>query len=200
MKNHRVKMITASIIFIAGICLYNIFSIFIEYYIGTFWVMVMFITVMFLLGIIFFSIIKIYVDKQNKYYIYILASIISIVLFSAQTFRFIGLNLDFNINKDKRLEVVDMLRSGAIEFNTSDEYVQLPARYSFLSRNYGQVMVYEGEDFFKTCFFTSGGLYKKQDIVVYISNDDNLTDGDFGEEIKGIKKLADHWYCGQITK
>lgn len=193
-------MLIASIILIACILLYNIFSIFIEYYIGTFEVMVLFFIVLFLLGIIAFSLIKIYVDKQSRFYIFILASIISLYLLYTQTFRFIGLNIDFNISKKERLKVVDMLRSGSIEFSTEDEYIKLPSKYSYLSKFDGQIMVDEKEDSFKTCFFTSGGLYNKHDIVIYITNNDNLVNGDFYEEISNIKKLEDHWFSGQITK
>ena len=200
MKSERVEMLIASITFIACILLYNIFSIFIEYYIGTFEVMVLFFIVMFLLGMIAFSLIKIYIDKQSRFYIFILASIISLYLLSTQTFRFIGLDMDFNISKNERLKVVNMLRGGTIEFNTADEYIKLPTKYSYLSRYDGQIMVDSEEDSFKTCFFTSGGLFKKHDIVIYISNNDNLADGDFGEEISNIKKLEDHWFSGQITR
>lgn len=199
MKSDNAGMIKASLIFIIFICLYNIFSIFIEYYMGTFGVMIMFLIFSFLLGTIAFSIIKIYVHKQHKYFIYILAAIISIALYSTQAFRSIGLKLDFSINRNKRLEVVEMLQNRTIEYGSGDEYVQLPSRYSYLSRKNGQIMVYEEEDSLKTCFYASGGLYKKQDIVVYISNDDSLAFRDFGEEIENIRKLDEHWYSGQIA-
>lgn len=199
MKSERLKMLIASVVFIACVLLYNIFSIFIEYFLGTFGVMILFLIAVFLLGIIIFSIIKISIDKQYRFCIFIFASIISLYLLSTQTLRFIGLNADFYTNKDERLEVVNMLRDGTIAFSTMDEYVKLPSKYSYLSRFEGQVMV-EAEDAFKTCFFATGGLFVKHDVVVYISNNDSLVDGDFNEKIRNIKKLEDHWFSGQITE
>ncbi|MDF2674453.1 MAG: hypothetical protein K0R09_2721 [Clostridiales bacterium] len=200
LNSERIKMLRASGIFIVCILLYNMFSIYIEYFIGTFVVMILFLTVGFLLGMIILSIIKIFVDKQYRFSIYILASVIALCLITSQTFRFVGLAIDFNSNKNERLKVADMLKSGAIAVNPMEEYVQLPSKYAYLSRNDGKVMVYEAEGSIKTCFFASGGLYRKHDVVVYISNNDDLANGDFGERISNIKKLENNWFSGKIVK
>lgn len=193
------RMLINSLIFIVCILVYNVFSIFIENYLQTFGVMVLFFTVIFLLGLIILSIIKITIDKQRQYVIYMVSSLISLCLITTQVFRSVGLNIDYNINKDERLKVVELLRSGAIIYNPYDEYIVLPSRYAHLSKGGGKIMIDEREGALKTCFFSSGGLFAKQDVVVYVISNDSLKNGDFGEKIKNIRKVEDHWFTGQMT-
>lgn len=200
LNSEKIKMLRASGIFIVCILLYNMFSIYIEYFIGTFGVMILFLTVGFLVGMIILSIIKIFEDKQYNFSIFILTSIIALYLITSQTLRFVGLAIDFNSNKNERARVAHMMESGSIAVNPMEEYVQLPSKYAYLSRNDGKVMVYEENGAIKTCFFASGGLYSKHDVVVYISNNNGLVNGDFGERISNIKKLEDNWFSGKIVK
>lgn len=198
MKAETIKMLKASGIFIACILIYNMFSIYIEYFIGTFGVMILFLVIIFLVGMMIMSIIKIIIDKQYRFSIFIAAGIIAITLLTKQTLRFVGLSIDFKTNKNERIKVAEMIRNGEIPVDPMKEYVYLPSNYAYLSRNDGRVMVYESKGAYKTCFFSSGGLYRKQDVVVYISNDEDLIYGDF-LGVSNIKKLDDHWFSGKIN-
>lgn len=199
MDRRRSKTIIGSFIFIMLIVIYNMFSIFIEHFIDGFGMMILFLAVAFLVGVIIFSIIKIGIDKEYHFVVSILASLISLYLIFTQAFRFVGIKIDFNINKAERLKVVEMLKNGDIIYSPSAKYIRLPEKYSYLSRFDGQVMIDETNSY-KVCFFVDGGLYRRHDVVIYIFNDDNLVNGDFGENIRNIKKITEHWFCGKITE
>lgn len=196
LKAEKIKMLKASGIFIACILIYNMFSIYIEYFIGTFGTMLLFLTVTFLVGIMIMSIIKIINDKQYRFFIFIVAGIIALTLLTTQTLRFVGLSIDYKTNKNERFKVAEMLRNGEIPVDPLKEYVYLPSNYAYLSRYDGRVMVDESDGTYKTCFFSSGGLYRNQDVVIYISNDEDSINW---ARITDIKKLDDHWFRGKIV-
>ncbi|EYE88765.1 hypothetical protein Q428_06335 [Fervidicella metallireducens AeB] len=200
-KNENInKFIVTTILLPVLILLYNSFSIFIEYYLGTFTVMILFIFFILSIGIICYSFVNILVYKNLKLFFLILLCSLSLVFLKNQTLRSIGLNLEFNLNKDKRLQIIEMIKNNTFEVGETDGFIDLPKEFKSLSKyDDGKVVVDKTSDYLKVCFFTSGGLFKNHDVAVYFSADKNLKRTGFEKYVYNVSKKTDHWYVGKMN-
>lgn len=197
-NENEYTIIIASILLPIIILIYNAFSIFFEYYLGTFTILILFIFFISSIGIIFYSFVNILVYKDIKLSFLILFCCLSLVFLKNQTLRSIGLNIDFNINKEKRLQIIEMIKNNTIDVGYTDSLIDLPKGYKSLSKYEGQIMVDKTPDSLKVCFFTSGGLFKMHDVAIYSSENKDLNKREFGEFIYNKSKKIDNWYVGKI--
>lgn len=193
----RFKIIIISLVFIIVISLYNMFSIFIDQFIGRFTVMLLFLMALFFVGTIVFTLFKIFSNHEHIFIILALSSVLSLYLLFTQTFRFIGIKIDYYANNAGRTKIVDMFEKGTLAYHETDWYASLPEEYSYLSKPNGRIMI-DDRNSFKVCFFIGGDVYSKHEVVVYVSDNGSLKSGDFGDKVFNIKKLKEHWYSGRI--
>jgi hypothetical protein len=93
-----------------------------------------------------------------------------------------------------------MLKDGSIPYSSSQRYVELPPQYAYLSRYNGSVMIDDSTDSYKVCFFVSGGANTNCDVIVFVSDDQNLRRVEFGDMVKNVKKVEKCWYSAKILE
>lgn len=102
------------------------------------------------------------------------------------------LDLDFEINLDKRMEIVRRIEAG--EFSVSERgLVELPFGYGYLSRGGGEIIVERDGVTTKVFFFTYRGILDNFSGFAYTS-DGTLDRTSFNGDFKEMSKLRDHWY------
>ncbi|KIL43121.1 hypothetical protein KR50_35240 [Jeotgalibacillus campisalis] len=118
----------------------------------------------------------------------------AIVLLFTVPFNQIVLEMDFNMNKSERLEVVAQVQDGSLQPNVmhNSSLIRLPEEYSSLSNGGGEIVVEKHEDDYSVLFFTFRGILDGFSGFVY-SNKKPETNA-FGGDFKEVERMAEDWY------
>jgi len=194
MKKYTRDTIIISFVLILGIIIHNIFSIFLETLLGTVDIILLVAALFFMVGAIIFSMVRMIVDKRYSYSILIVAVGISVFLLINQSLSSIGINIEYKMYNHDRQKIVQMFEGGKIKYNGYDQYVKLPTGYTRLSKFHGLMMVDSRYKYVRIAFVADNSLFNRHHIVIYVAGDGILKDNDFGEDLKDIKRINQHWY------
>ncbi|MDG5471443.1 hypothetical protein P6709_06765 [Jeotgalibacillus sp. ET6] len=118
----------------------------------------------------------------------------AIVLLFIVPFNQIVLDMDFNMNKSERLEVVAQVEDGSLQSNVvhNSSLIRLPKEYSSLSNGGGEIVVEKHENDYSVLFFTFRGILDGFSGFVY--SNEKPGNNAFGGDIKVIEKMDEDWY------
>lgn len=122
--------------------------------------------------------------------------LITISLWFLFPFNQVNLDLNFKIHQDKREEVATKIENGVIKPNVSDSpsLIQLPKKYTQLSKGGGDIVVETKGKAKSILFFTYRGMLDNFSGFVYNPNDNKPSKRDFNGDFKQIKKVHKNWY------
>ncbi|MED4264027.1 hypothetical protein [Priestia megaterium] len=111
-------------------------------------------------------------------------------------FPFNQVNLDLNFKIHQREEVATKIENGVIKPNVSDSpsLIQLPKKYTQLSKGGGDIVVETKGKAKSILFFTYRGMLDNFSGFVYNPNDNKPSKSDFNGDFKQIKKVHKNWY------
>ena len=133
--------------------------------------------------------------KNRKWQPFVI-QLITILLWLFFPFNQINLDLNFRIHQDKREEVATKIENGVIKPNVSDSpsLIQLPKKYTQLSKGGGDIAVETKGKAKSILFFTYRGMIDNFSGFVYNPNDNKPSKSDFNGDFKQIKKVHKNWY------
>ncbi|MBY0200810.1 hypothetical protein ACTHQ0_27865 [Priestia megaterium] len=137
----------------------------------------------------------IHLFKKRKWQPFVI-QLITISLWFLFPFDQINLDLNFKIHQDKREEVATKIENGVIKPNASDSpsLIQLPKKYTQLSKGGGDIVVETKGKAKSILFFTYRGMLDNFSGFVYNPNDNKPSKRDFNGDFKQIKKVHKNWY------
>ncbi|MGR9545275.1 hypothetical protein [Priestia megaterium] len=137
----------------------------------------------------------IHLFKKRKWQPFLI-QLITISLWFLFPFNQVNLDLNFKIHQDKREEVATKIENGVIKPNVSDSpsLIQLPKKYTQLSKGGGDIAVETKGKAKSILFFTYRGMLDNFSGFVYNPNDNKLSKSDFNGDFKQIKKVHKNWY------
>jgi len=137
----------------------------------------------------------IHLFKKRKWQPFVI-QLITISLWFLFPFNQINLDLNFKIHQDKREEVATKIENGVIKPNVSDSpsLIQLPKKYTQLSKGGGDIIVETKGKAKSILFFTYRGMLDNFSGFVYNPNDNKPSKSDFNGDFKQIKKVHKNWY------
>ncbi len=137
----------------------------------------------------------IHLFKKRKWQPFVI-QLITISLWFLFPFNQINLDLNFKIHQDKREEVATKIENGVIKPNVSDSpsLIQLPKKYTQLSKGGGDIVVETKGKAKSILFFTYRGMLDNFSGFVYNPNDNKPSKSDFNGDFKQIKKVHKNWY------
>ncbi|MEM5005439.1 hypothetical protein ABEP42_24125 [Priestia megaterium] len=137
----------------------------------------------------------IHLFKKRKWQPFVI-QLITISLWFLFPFNQINLDLNFKIHQDKREEVATKIENGVIKPNASDSpsLIQLPKKYTQLSKGGGDIVVETKGKAKSILFFTYRGMLDNFSGFVYNPNDSKPSKRDFNGDFKQIKKVHKNWY------
>ncbi|AYE51862.1 hypothetical protein OEA_19650 [Priestia megaterium NCT-2] len=137
----------------------------------------------------------IHLFKKRKWQPFVI-QLITISLWFLFPFNQINLDLNFKIHQDKREEVATKIENGVIKPNASDSpsLIQLPKKYTQLSKGGGDIVVETKGKAKSILFFTYRGMLDNFSGFVYNPNDNKPSKRDFNGDFKQIKKVHKNWY------
>ncbi|CAK8581854.1 hypothetical protein [Priestia megaterium] len=137
----------------------------------------------------------IHLFKKRKWQPFVI-QLITISLWFLFPFDQINLDLNFKIHQDKREEVATKIENGVIKPNASDSpsLIQLPKKYTQLSKGGGDIVVETKGKAKSILFFTYRGILDNFSGFVYNPNDNKPSKRDFNGDFKQIKKVHKNWY------
>ena len=137
----------------------------------------------------------IHLFKKRKWQPFVI-QLITISLWFLFPFDQINLDLNFKIHQDKREEVATKIENGVIKPNASDSpsLIQLPKKYTQLSKGGGDIVVETKGKAKSILFFTYRGMLDNFSGFVYNPHDNKPSKRDFNGDFKQIKKVHKNWY------
>jgi hypothetical protein len=137
----------------------------------------------------------IHLFKKRKWQPFVI-QLITISLWFLFPFNQVNLDLNFKIHQDKREEVATQIENGVIKPNVSDSpsLIQLPKKYTQLSKGGGDIVVETKGKAKSILFFTYRGMLDNFSGFVYNPNDNKPSKSDFNGDFKQIKKVHKNWY------
>ncbi|CAH0264139.1 hypothetical protein [Priestia megaterium] len=137
----------------------------------------------------------IHLFKKRKWQPFVI-QLITISLWFLFPFNQVNLDLNFKIHQDKREEVATQIENGVIKPNVSDSpsLIQLPKKYTQLSKGGGDIVVETKGKAKSILFFTYRGMLDNFSGFVYNPNDNKPSKSDFNRDFKQIKKVHKNWY------
>ncbi|MEI4525703.1 hypothetical protein [Priestia megaterium] len=137
----------------------------------------------------------IHLFKKRKWQPFVI-QLITISLWFLFPFNQVNLDLNFKIHQDKREEVATKIENGIIKPNVSDSpsLIQLPKKYTQLSKGGGDIVVETKGKAKSILFFTYRGMLDNFSGFVYNPNDNKPSKSDFNGDFKQIKKVHKNWY------
>jgi hypothetical protein len=137
----------------------------------------------------------IHLFKKRKWQPFLI-QLITISLWFLFPFNQVNLDLNFKIHQDKREEVATKIENGVIKPNVSDSpsLIQLPKKYTQLSKGGGDIAVETKGKAKSILFFTYRGMLDNFSGFVYNPNDNKPSKSDFNGDFKQIKKVHKNWY------
>jgi hypothetical protein len=137
----------------------------------------------------------IHLFKKRKWQPFVI-QLITILLWFFFPFNQVNLDLNFKIHQDKREEVATQIENGVIKPNVSDSpsLIQLPKKYTQLSKGGGDIVVETKGKAKSILFFTYRGMIDNFSGFVYNPNDNKPSKSDFNGDFKQIKKVHKNWY------
>jgi len=137
----------------------------------------------------------IHLFKKRKWQPFLI-QLITISLWFSFPFNQVNLDLNFKIHQDKREEVATKIENGVIKPNVSDSpsLIQLPKKYTQLSKGGGDIAVETKGKAKSILFFTYRGMLDNFSGFVYNPNDNKPSKSDFNGDFKQIKKVHKNWY------
>jgi hypothetical protein len=137
----------------------------------------------------------IHLFKKRKWQPFVI-QLITISLWFLFPFNQVNLDLNFKIHQDKREEVATKIENGVIKPNVSDSpsLIQLPKKYTQLSKGGGDIVVETKGKAKSILFFTYRGMLDNFSGFVYNPNDNKPSKSDFNGDFKQIKKVHKNWY------
>ncbi|MGG0340646.1 hypothetical protein ABEY50_11390 [Priestia megaterium] len=137
----------------------------------------------------------IHLFKKRKWQPFLI-QLITISLWFSFPFNQVNLDLNFKIHQDKREEVATKIENGVIKPNVSDSpsLIQLPKKYTHLSKGGGDIAVETKGKAKSILFFTYRGMLDNFSGFVYNPNDNKPSKSDFNGDFKQIKKVHKNWY------
>ncbi|QJX78168.1 hypothetical protein [Priestia megaterium] len=122
--------------------------------------------------------------------------LITISLWFLFPFNQVNIDLNFKIHQDKREGVATKIENGVIKPNVSDSpsLIQLPKKYTQLSKGGGDIVVETKGKAKSILFFTYRGMLDNFSGFVYNPNDNKPSKRDFNGDFKQIKKVHKNWY------
>ncbi|WP_377519519.1 hypothetical protein [Priestia megaterium] len=137
----------------------------------------------------------IHLFKKRKWQPFVI-QLITILLWFLFPFNQINLDLNFKIHQDKREEVATKIENGVIKPNASDSpsLIQLPKKYTQLSKGGGDIVVETKGKAKSILFFTYRGMLDNFSGFVYNPNNNKPSKRDFNGDFKQIKKVHKNWY------
>jgi hypothetical protein len=137
----------------------------------------------------------IHLFKKRKWQPFVI-QLITILLWFFFPFNQVNLDLNFKIHQDKREEVATQIENGVIKPNVSDSpsLIQLPKKYTQLSKGGGDIVVETKGKAKSILFFTYRGMLDNFSGFVYNPNDNKPSKSDFNGDFEQIKKVHKNWY------
>ena len=137
----------------------------------------------------------IHLFKKRKWQPFVI-QLITILLWFLFPFNQVNLDFNFKIHQDKREEVATKIENGVIKPNVSDSpsLIQLPKKYTQLSKGGGDIVVETKGKAKSILFFTYRGMLDNFSGFVYNPNDNKPSKSDFNGDFKQIKKVHKNWY------
>ncbi|MDQ0804109.1 hypothetical protein [Priestia megaterium] len=137
----------------------------------------------------------IHLFKKRKWQPFVI-QLITISLWFFFPFNQVNLDFNFKIHQDKREEVATKIENGVIKPNVSDSpsLIQLPKKYTQLSKGGGDIVVKTKGKAKSILFFTYRGMLDNFSGFVYNPNDNKPSKSDFNGDFKQIKKVHKNWY------
>lgn len=137
----------------------------------------------------------IHLFKKRKWQPFVI-QLITISLWFLFPFNQVNLDLNFKIHQDKREEVATKIENSVIKPNVSDSpsLIQLPKKYTQLSKGGGDIVVETKGKAKSILFFTYRGMLDNFSGFVYNPNDNKPSKSDFNGDFKQIKKVHKNWY------
>ncbi|MHC5530497.1 hypothetical protein [Priestia megaterium] len=137
----------------------------------------------------------IHLFKKRKWQPFVI-QLITISLWFFFPFNQVNLDLNFKIDQDKREEVATKIENGVIKPNVSDSpsLIQLPKKYTQLSKGGGDIVVETKGKAKSILFFTYRGMLDNFSGFVYNPNDNKPSKSGFNGDFKQIKKVHKNWY------
>ncbi|WP_368895844.1 hypothetical protein [Priestia megaterium] len=137
----------------------------------------------------------IHLFKKRKWQPFVI-QLITISLWFLFPFDQVNLDFNFKIHQDKREEVATKIENGVIKPNVSDSpsLIQLPKKYTQLSKGGGDIVVETKGKAKSILFFTYRGMLDNFSGFVYNPNDNKPSKSDFNGDFKQIKKVHKNWY------
>ncbi|WP_318618368.1 hypothetical protein [Priestia megaterium] len=137
----------------------------------------------------------IHLFKKRKWQPFVI-QLITISLWFFFPFNQVNLDLNFKIHQDKREKVATKIENGVIKPNVSDSpsLIQLPKKYTQLSKGGGDIVVETKGKAKSILFFTYRGMLDNFSGFVYNPNDNKPSKSDFNGDFKQIKKVHKNWY------
>jgi len=137
----------------------------------------------------------IHLFKKRKWQPFVI-QLITISLWFLFPFNQVNLDLNFKIHQDKREEVATKIENGVIKPNVSDSpsLIQLPKKYTQMSKGGGDIVVETKGKAKSILFFTYRGMLDNFSGFVYNPNDNKPSKSDFNGDFKQIKKVHKNWY------
>ncbi|WP_425203239.1 hypothetical protein [Priestia megaterium] len=137
----------------------------------------------------------IHLFKKRKWQPFVI-QLITILLWFFFPFNQVNLDLNFKIHQDKREEVATQIENGVIKPNVSDSpsLIQLPKKYTQLSKGGGDIVVETKGKAKSILFFTYRGMLDNFSGVVYNPNDNKPSKSNFNGDFEQIKKVHKNWY------
>ncbi|MDM8148426.1 hypothetical protein [Priestia megaterium] len=137
----------------------------------------------------------IHLFKKRKWQPFVI-QLITISLWFLFPFNQVNLDLNFKIHQDKREEVATKIENDVIKPNVSDSpsLIQLPKKYTQLSKGGGDIVVETKGKAKSILFFTYRGMLDNFSGFVYNPNDNKPSKSDFNGDFKQIKKVHKNWY------
>lgn len=137
----------------------------------------------------------IHLFKKRKWQPFVI-QLITISLWFLFPLNQVNLDFNFKIHQDKREEVATKIENGVIKPNVSDSpsLIQLPKKYTQLSKGGGDIVVETKGKAKSILFFTYRGMLDNFSGFVYNPNDNKPSKSDFNGDFKQIKKVHKNWY------
>ncbi|MBP9718100.1 hypothetical protein KBD59_02270 [Candidatus Gracilibacteria bacterium] len=130
----------------------------------------------------------------------VLINIATLIIVLFVPFTAITLKINFYLNLDRREEVVEMIKNGAITpTSPSNDSIALPGKYKYLSSGGGDVIVENNGIEPNVFFFTYRGVIDNFAGFAFQSGDSEPQKYDFGCEYVELQKIKDHWFWMSCT-
>jgi hypothetical protein len=194
MRNYKINTIIISFVLILCVLLHNIFSIFLGNYLGTIDLVFLAAVVFFMVGLLIYTMVTVIVEKKYGNSMFVIAVGISAYLLITQSLSTIGVNMEYRLYTQDRHKVVQMFEGGKIKYNGYDQYVKLPEGYARLSKFHGLMMVDNRDNHLRIGFVADNNYLNRHQVVIYVAGDGILKNNDFGEDLRNIRRIDEHWY------